>query len=67
VLYCVTLSLALIEVYVDLSIHICVLLAQPLLLLCQVQGSGVKVSIAFPPDTITPGFDAENRIKVSSE
>ncbi|GAX79411.1 hypothetical protein CEUSTIGMA_g6852.t1 [Chlamydomonas eustigma] len=29
----------------------------------EVQGSGVKVSIAFPPDTITPGFDVENRVK----
>ena len=29
----------------------------------QLQGTAVKVSIGFPPDTQTPGFDAENKCK----
>jgi len=33
----------------------------------ELQGTGVKVSIGFPPDTKTPGFDIENLSKVSDE
>lgn len=30
----------------------------------EVQGTGVRISIAFPPDMKTPGFEVENRSKV---
>jgi len=29
----------------------------------QLQATGVKVCIAYPPDTETPGFETENQIK----
>ena len=29
----------------------------------QLQGTGVKICIAYPPDTDTPGFETENQIK----
>ncbi len=29
----------------------------------ELKSTGVKISIAFPPDTDTPGFETENRIK----
>ena len=32
----------------------------------ELQGTGVRVSIGYPPDTKTPGFDAENLTKVSA-
>jgi 3-dehydrosphinganine reductase len=33
-------------------------------MLLQVRPYGVGVSVAFPPDTDTPGFEAENKDKV---
>lgn len=33
--------------------------------LVQLVGTGLKVSIAYPPDTDTPGFQQENLTKVS--
>jgi hypothetical protein len=32
--------------------------------LTQLQGTGVRISIVFPPDVDTPGFAQENLIKV---